>query len=112
MSTKETKKTSKDEKPADAKRTIERLQTGVRMERRILSVLKAIADLHSITLGDLLEGIVLHSFEGKIPFSEQSLEKIKALKEVFGLDLGASDSHLLVEQHKKRATTKKKTSHE
>jgi hypothetical protein len=84
-------------KKAVAKRTIERVQTGVRMERRILNVLKALADLHGITLGDLLEGIVLHAFEGRSPFSERSLEKIGSLKEVFGLDLGAEDSHLLVE---------------
>lgn len=68
------------------------------MERRILNVLKAVADLHGMTLGDLLEGIVLHAFEGKPPFSEKSLEKIGALKQVFGLDLGAEDSHLLVER--------------
>lgn len=46
---------------------------------------------------DLLEGIVLHAFEGKAPFSEQNLEKIRTLKQVFGLDLKAEDSHLLVE---------------
>jgi hypothetical protein len=80
------------------RRTVERVQTGVRMERRILNVLKAVADLHGMTLGDLLEGIVLHVFEGKAPFSARSLEKIGALKEVFGLDLGAEDSHLLVER--------------
>jgi len=67
------------------------------MERRILSVLKALADLHGMTLGDLLEGIVLHAFEGKTPFSEHNLEKIRTLKQVFGLDLKAEDSHLLVE---------------
>jgi hypothetical protein len=76
---------------------VERVQTGVRMERRIVSVLKAVADLHAISLGDLLEGIVLHAFEGKAPFSEPGLEKIRSLKGVFGLDLGAADSHLLVE---------------
>jgi hypothetical protein len=83
-----------------ATKTIERVQTGVRMERRIVSVLKAIADLHGITLGDLLEGIVLHAFEGKAPFAEASLEKIRALKQVFGLDLTAKDSHLLVEKRR------------
>jgi hypothetical protein len=86
------------EKSVDVRRAVERVQTGVRMERRVLNVLKALADLHAITLGDLLEGIVLHAFEGKAPFSEQSLEKIQSLKGVFGLDLGAADSHLLVER--------------
>lgn len=81
----------------ERRRTVERVQTGVRMERRILGILKALAELHRITLGDLLEGIVLHAFEGKSPFQEDSLEKIAALKKVFGLDLDAGDSHLLLE---------------
>jgi len=80
------------------RRTVERVQTGVRMERRILSVLKALADLWGISLGDLLEGIVLHSFEGKVPFSPATQAKIRTLKGVFGLDLAAEDSHLLVER--------------
>jgi hypothetical protein len=81
-----------------SRRTIERVQSGVRMERRILGVLKALADIHGTTLGDLLEGIVLHSFEGKTPFSKESLAKIRTLKDAFGLDLTAADSHLLEEK--------------
>jgi hypothetical protein len=84
--------------PAPERRKIERVQTGVRLERRILGVLKALADLHGLSLGDLLEGIVLHAFEGKAPFAGPSLEKIAALRGVFGLDLCAEDSHLLVEK--------------
>jgi hypothetical protein len=82
------------------RKTVERVQTGVRMERRLVSVLKALADLHGITLGDLLEGIVLHAFEGKAPFSAASLGKIRTLKGVFGLELTAEDSHLLMERGK------------
>jgi hypothetical protein len=85
-------------------RTIERVQTGVRLERRLLGVLKALADLHQLSLGDLLEGIVLHAFEGKAPFSAASLAKIDALKQVYGLDLTAADSHLLVERSRRRRT--------
>jgi hypothetical protein len=80
------------------RKPVERIQTGVRMERRLVNVLKALADVHGLTLGDLLEGIVLHAFEGKAPFSAQSLKKIDSLKEVFGLELTAADSHLLVEK--------------
>jgi hypothetical protein len=87
---------------SEPRRAVERVQTGVRMERRILGVLKALADLHGLTLGDLLEGIVLHAFEGKAPFSGGSLEKIAQLKAVFGLDLEARDSHLLVERARRR----------
>jgi hypothetical protein len=59
---------------------VERVQTGVRMEKRLLKVLKAFAEYHDLTLGDLLEGIVLHAFDGKTPFRQESLDQIKALK--------------------------------
>ena len=86
----------------DRRRTVERVQTGVRMEKRILLVLKALAGAHDLTFGDLLEGIVLHAFEGKAPFGADSLAKIAALREVYGLDLTAADSHLLVEAKRSR----------
>lgn len=75
--------------------TVERLQTGVRMEKRMLKVLKALADYLDLTLGDLLEGIVLHAFEGKAPFQPATREKIEELKRVFGLDLTSADAHNL-----------------
>jgi hypothetical protein len=80
------------------RRTVERVQTGVRMEKRLVLVLKALAGAHDLTFGDLLEGIVLHAFEGKAPFGPDSLAKIAALREVYKLDLTAADSHLLVEK--------------
>lgn len=76
---------------------IERIQTGVRMEKRLLKVLKALAELKDITLGDLLEGIVLHAFEGKAPFSRSTLQEIAQIKKIYGLTLRASDSHQLKE---------------
>jgi hypothetical protein len=76
---------------------VERVQTGVRLEKRLLKVLKALADYHDLTLGDLLEGIVLHAFEGKAPFGDESLRRIADLKRVFGLELDARSSHRLYE---------------
>ncbi len=76
---------------------IERVQTGIRMEKRILKVLKALAEYHDFSLGDLLEGIVLHAFEGKIPFDAETLQRIEQLKVVYGLDLTAAASHRLLE---------------
>jgi hypothetical protein len=76
---------------------IERTQTGVRIERRTLKVLKALAEYLDLSLGDLLEGIVLHVFEGKLPFSEETLKQIASLKAVYGLDLTAKDAHALHE---------------
>jgi hypothetical protein len=82
---------------ADRKFAVERVQTGVRMEKRLLKVLRAFADYHDLSLGDLLEGIVLHAFDGKCPFSKESLERIRELKRFYGLDLDSSASHLLIE---------------
>ncbi len=76
---------------------VERVQTGVRLEKRLLKVLKALAELYDLSLGDLLEGIVLHAFEGETPFSEETLRHIADLKRVYGLDLDAGASHRLVE---------------
>ena len=79
---------------------VERIQTGVRMERRLLKVLKAVAELKDMTLGDLLEGIVLHAFEGKAPFSSDTLKEIEQFKKIYGLTLRASNSHHLKERRK------------
>ena len=80
--------------------TIERTQTGVRLERRLLKVLKSLAEYLDMSLGDLIEGMSLHAFEGKAPFSPETLEKIAALKGVYGLDLTAADAHRLTESPK------------
>ncbi len=77
---------------------IERIQTGVRMERRIVKVLKALAEYKNMTLGDLLEGIVLHAFDGKAPFSAETLRKIGELKGIYDLRMDARASHRLREK--------------
>ena len=80
------------------KHVVERVQTGVRMEKRMLKVLRAFADYNDMTLGDLLEGIVLHAFDGKWPFGPASLKRIAELKKFYGLDLDSSSSHRLTEK--------------
>lgn len=96
----------------ESKLLIERVQTGVRMEKRILKVLKGFAEYHDMSLGDLLEGIVLHAFDGKTPFSPASLARIQELKKFYGLDLDSSASHHLTEikrrSSKKTASEKKR----
>ncbi len=76
---------------------VKRTQTGVRIESSLLKVLKGLAEYTDLTLGDLIEGIVLHAFEGKSPFSSETREVIEQLKAVYGCELAASDSHRLVE---------------
>jgi hypothetical protein len=78
-------------------RVVERVQTGVRIEKRLLKVLRAFAGYHDLSLGDLLEGIVLHAFDGKCPFTRDSLRQIAELKKFYGLDLTAASSHRLSE---------------
>lgn len=88
--------------------TVTRVQTGVRLEARLLNVLKALAALKNTSLGDLLEGIVLHAFEGEQAFGAPTLAQIAELKKIYGLDLTAADSHQLVETERAvRATAKR-----
>lgn len=78
--------------------TVERVQTGLRIERNTLKVLKGLAEYLDLSLGDLVEGIVLHAFEGKAPFGAATLAKIEQLKAVYGLTLTAGDAHKLEER--------------
>jgi hypothetical protein len=81
----------------DIRTHVERVQTGMRLEKRLLKVLKAIADYHDLALGDLIEGIALHAFEGRSPFDRDSQRRIAELKKVYSLTLDASMSHKLRE---------------
>src|ERR1700757_2172228 len=76
---------------------VERVQTGVRLEKRILKVLKALAEYHDLTLGDIPGGIVLHAFDGKCPFGAPSLQRIRDLKKSSPLDLSSPASHKMIE---------------
>lgn len=86
-----------------ASRAVTRVQTGLRIEKRILLVLKATAGALDLSLGDLVEGMALHAFEGRVPFGARTLEQIAALKKVYGLELRAVDSHLLIERKPPKA---------
>jgi len=76
---------------------VERAQTGVRIEKSLLKVLKGLAEYCDISLGDLLEGIVLHAFEDRTAFSRETLTAIAELKKVYHCKLTADDSHKLRE---------------
>ena len=76
---------------------VERIQTGVRLEKRLLKVLKGLAEYHDMTLGDLLEGIVLHAFDGRHPFGDETRRRIADLKRIYKLDLDHTASHRLLE---------------
>ena len=89
---------------------LERVQTGIRLEKRLLKVLKGLAEYHDMTLGDLIEGIVLHAFDGKHPFSHETRQRIADLKGIYRLDLDSSASHRLLEKIPVRRTAARKRS--
>ena len=74
---------------------VERVQLGVRMEKQMVKVLKGVAEFEGITLGQLLEKIVLHSFEPvpgdegescASPHGKKALAAIGDLKRIYGMD--------------------------
>jgi hypothetical protein len=83
--------------PSDPTPHIVRVQTGVRMEKRMVKVLKALAEYHDLSLGELLEGLVLHAFANRPPFSPDTLQRIAQLKEVYGMEYDVAMSHRLTE---------------
>ena len=78
-------------------KTIERVQTGVRIEKRLIKVMPALAERLDMPLGELIEGVMLHAMDGHTPFSEPTLKEIALLKQIYGLDLTAEDSHEMIE---------------
>jgi len=86
---------------------VERVQTGIRLEKRLLKVLKALAEYKDMTLGDLIEGIALHALDGQTPFEAATLAHASDLKRIYGLDLTAADSHRLTEEPVARPPTRR-----
>ncbi len=76
---------------------VERVQTGLRIERRLLKVLKGLAEYLDCSVAELVEALALHAFDGRTPFCASTMDKIEQLKAVYDLDLGADDSHNLTE---------------
>lgn len=97
------KRRLKETATQDGRIVVERVQTGIRLEKRLLKVLKGLAEYHDMTLGDLLEGIVLHAFDGKHPFGDDTRRRIADLKQIYKLDLDSNASHRLLEVSDDRA---------
>jgi hypothetical protein len=83
-------------------KSVERVQTGIRIEKGTLKVLKALAEYLNMSLGDLVEGIVLHAFDGRAPFSADTRQQIERLKAIYKVELSAADSHRLEERTRRR----------
>jgi hypothetical protein len=83
-----------EQNSASEKIHVERVQTGVRIEKRMLKVLKGLAEYLDISLGDLLEGLVLYAIEGKPPpLNEDLIQRIEALKQIYDMDYDSSAAH-------------------
>lgn len=91
-----------DQKSIKRKRDFERVQTGVRLEKRLLKVLKALAEYMDLSLGELIEVIVLSSFEGKSKFSKGTVAKIADLKRIYDLDYGIEIANTMVFSNRRR----------
>ena len=83
---------------SDAQLLVERIQTGVRMEKRMVKVLKGLAEYLDMSLGELIEGIVLHAFADRTPFSAETLQRIAQLKDVYGMTYDVAQSHRLLDE--------------
>jgi hypothetical protein len=93
------KKASKKQGP-ERVLEVERVQLGVRLEKRMVKVLKAVAEYFDVTLTDLLESIVLHSFEGggANAFMDDVIPKINEFKKIYGMDYGVHDNYRFSEK--------------
>ena len=54
---------------------LDRVQIGVRLEKRLLKVMKALAEYMEVSLGELIEIIVMSSFDGSAKFSKGSCQR-------------------------------------
>jgi len=77
--------------PRKKESEVERVQTGLRIEPRMLKVLKALAEYLDLTLAELVEMIVLQAFENEPGFSQGTLKRVEQLKRIYEMDYGLAD---------------------
>lgn len=82
----------------EAKFSIERVQTGIRLEKKLVKVLKGLAEYQDISLGELIELISLHALEREHAFASDSIPLVKKMKEVYGMDYDIHAYEKFVEQ--------------
>ena len=92
MNTKKTSKATKETLP------IERIQTGIRLEKKLVKVLKGLAEYQDISLGELIELISLHALEREHAFAPDSLPLVKKMKEVYGMNYDVHAYEKFIEQ--------------
>lgn len=80
--------------------TFERVQLGVRLEKSMVKVLKAMAEAGDMTLAELMEDIIIHAFEGECTFDEAAVAMIRDFKRLYGMNYGIHEQY----SHKDQAT--------
>jgi hypothetical protein len=85
----------------DANLAIERIQLGVRLEKRMVKVLKALAEKGDVTLAELLEDIILHALDGHSTFDHpDDRAMIAQIKQFYGMDYDTHASYRFKEAEK------------
>lgn len=70
----------------ESKMAVERIQTGIRLEKRLVKVLKGLAEHQDMTLGEIIELITIHALEREHAFAADSIPLVKKIKDVYGMD--------------------------
>jgi hypothetical protein len=85
---------------------IERVQLGIRMEKRLVKVLKALAEAIDMTLTEMLEDIVLHALEGHSTFdAPEVLEMVKDFKRLYGMNYRIHDNYRFARENDTKLET-------
>jgi hypothetical protein len=73
---------------------VDRKLVGIRIEPRLVKVMKAISELHDCALGELIEQVFWASMNGGNFFAEkgkisaETRNRLESLKSVYGVDYG------------------------
>lgn len=76
---------------------IERVQTGMRIESKILKVLKGMAEYRDLGTNEMLELILMHAFENKPCFSDDGFKAVRDLKKIYGMSYNVHDYQSFLE---------------
>src|ERR1700680_3915318 len=78
---------------------VQRTQTGVRIEKQLLKTLKALAALYDLSLGELVEFMVLENFAGRTPFAPDALARIAHLVQIYEVPFDPDQRRSITELH-------------
>lgn len=78
--------------------SVDRILVGVRMEPKLVKVMKGLAELQDCALGELVERVFWHALEGNSVFADRGgklasemRHRIQSLKSVYGVNYSLED---------------------